>query len=822
MSIQEKVNLTTGTGWGSGPCVGNTGSVPRLGIPSLCLQDGPNGIRYADFVSHYPSGLATGSTFNRDLMFLKGKALGREFKYKNIHIALAPTIGPIGLKAQGGRNWESFGADPYLQGVAGAQQIKGLQEEGIVAVARHLVGNEQEHFRQVNEWNVNGWDKLQKSISSNIGDRTMHEIFLWPFADAIHAGVGGIICSFNQVNNTQACENSYLINYLLKEELGFQGFVVSDWGAQHSGVESALAGLDMSMPGEIFDEWLSGRSYWGPSLTRAVYNDTVPQERLNDMAARVLAPFFASKSVNLPLENDLPNFSSWTSHTFGQQFPYQHFGPITQQNWHIDAQTEMSDTVSLSIAREAIVLLKNNGHHLPIDKNNGLRRLFVAGLAQSSDKRGFNCKDQKCTSGVMTSGWGSAAVNNPFVVTPFEAIKERAAKRGIIVDTNTDDWDVFHAEEQADYADMSIVMVGSYSGEGYIEVDGNYGDRKNVSLWNNGNELIKHVANRCRRTVVVISTVGPVDLEEWIDHENVVAVLLTAPLGQYVGQAIAEVLFGEINPSGRLPFTIAKKSQHYVPLVEDLTQGFIPQDIFDRGIYLDYRFFDKHTIRPRYPFGFGLSYTEFLVFNLKIREISPPTEFVPKPKDYIPLNSAVQDDICDPEDALFPYGQFQASPGVIYPYLFDEKVQLLEDDETYPYPKGYDKQHKRTPPVSGGGLGGNPALWEEIYEVTAAVANDGAVPGAYVSQLYLEFPNKIVQSPPKVLRGFEKVYLEPKQSAIVKFKLLHRDLSIWDTQTQQWIIQTGTYKVYVASSSRKLELVGEIEIGTSALEPAKI
>lgn len=817
MSIPEKVNLTTGTGWGSGPCVGNTGSVPRLGIPSLCLQDGPNGVRYTDFVSHFPSGLATGSTFNRDLMYFKGKALGREFKNKNVHIALAPTIGPMGLKAQGGRNWESFGADPYLQGAAGAQQIKGIQSEGVVAVARHFIGNEQEHFRQVNEWNINGWDKLQKSLSSNIGDRTMHEVYLWPFADAVHAGVGGVLCSFNQVNNTYACENSYLLNYLLKEELGFQGFVVSDWGAQHSGVNSALAGLDMSMPGEIFDEWLSARSYWGPSLTRAVYNDTLPQERLNDMATRILAPFFAAKSLNLPLEGDNPNFSSWTSHTFGQQYPYQHYGPIIQQNWHIDAQSEFSDDISLGIAREAVILLKNSGRHLPIDRNNGIRRLFVAGSAQNSDKRGFNCKDQKCTQGVMTSGWGSAAVNNPFVVTPFEAIKDRAAKRGIIVDTNTDDWDIYHAEEQADYADMAIVMVGAYSGEGYIEVEGNFGDRKNVSLWNNGDELIQHIADKCRRTVVVVNTVGPVDMEQWVEHENVVAIVLTAPLGQYVGQAIAEVLFGEINPSGRLPFTIAKKPQHYAPLLEDLTEGYEPQDVFDRGIYLDYRFFDKHTIRPRYPFGFGLSYTDFLVFNLRIKEISPPTEFLPRPKDYLPAIPPVQDDVCDPEDALFPYGEFQTVPGFIYPYLFDEKVHLLDEDDTYIYPKGYERNQKRRPPLSGGGLGGNTALWEEIYEVSALVSNDGLVSGAYVSQLYLEFPSRIAQSPPKVLRGFEKVFLEPKQSALVRFKLLHRDLSTWDTQTQQWIIQTGTYKVFVASSSRKIELVGEIDIGTPTL-----
>ncbi|KAM9916364.1 hypothetical protein OXX59_010035, partial [Metschnikowia pulcherrima] len=214
------------------------------------------------------------------------------------------------------------------------------------------------------------------------------------------------------------------------------------------------------------------------------------------------------------------------------------------------------------------------------------------------------CKDQRCTEGVLTSGWGSAAVNNPIVVTPFQAIQERAIERGITVDANTDNWNLAQAEEQADYADMAVVIVSAHSGEGYIEVDDNFGDRKNVSLWNNGDKLIQHVADRCRKTVVVVTSTGPVDMEQWIEHENVVGVLFAAPLGQYVGEAIAEVLFGEVNPSGRLPFTIAKKPSHYVPVLDNLNEGTEPQDIFDRGIYLDYRFFDKHAMKPRFPFGY--------------------------------------------------------------------------------------------------------------------------------------------------------------------------------------------------------------------------
>lgn len=206
-------------------------------------------------------------------------------------MVLGPLIGPIGSKAAGGRNWESFGSDPYLQGIAGAATVEGIQEEGVLAIVRNFIGNEQEHFRQVGEWDDNGWENLKESLSSNIGDRAMHEVYLWPFADAIRAGAGGVMCSLNQVNNSYACENSFLLNYLLKEELGFQGFVVSDWGAQHSGIYSSLAGLDMTMPGEIFDDWLTGKSFWGPLLTKSIYNGTLPQQRLDDMVARIIAPF---------------------------------------------------------------------------------------------------------------------------------------------------------------------------------------------------------------------------------------------------------------------------------------------------------------------------------------------------------------------------------------------------------------------------------------------------------------------------------------------------------------------------------------------------
>jgi beta-glucosidase len=152
------------------------------------------------------------------LMYLRGKAHGKEARLKGINVLLGPCVGPLGRMPAAGRNWEGFGADPYLQGIAAAQTIKGIQEEGVMATIKHFIGNEQEHFRQSWEWG------LPNAMSSNIDDRTLHEMYGWPFADAIRAGVASVMCSYQMVNNSYSCGNSKLLNGILKDELGFQGF----------------------------------------------------------------------------------------------------------------------------------------------------------------------------------------------------------------------------------------------------------------------------------------------------------------------------------------------------------------------------------------------------------------------------------------------------------------------------------------------------------------------------------------------------------------------------------------------------------------------
>ncbi len=309
--------------------------------------------------------------------------MGDESAGKGIDVLLGPVAGPLGRIPQGGRNWEGFSPDPYLTGKAIAETIKGIQDAGVIACAKHLVGNEQERYREV--------------MSSNIDDQTMHEVYLWPFADAVRAGVGSIMCSYNRLDDSYACENSHLLNLLLKNELDFQGFVMSDWGAQHSGVASALAGLDMSMPGEQ-RFGVGTYSYWGGNLTAAVLNGTVPQWRIDDMAVRIMSAYFKLGRDRVRIS---PNFSSWTLNDTGfvHQLGEADFRVINQ---HVDVQADHKRVIR-EIAVRSTVLFKNVRNALPLNKPSSIA--IIGEDAHSSPDGPNSCPDRGCNKGTLAMGW---------------------------------------------------------------------------------------------------------------------------------------------------------------------------------------------------------------------------------------------------------------------------------------------------------------------------------------------------------------------------------------------------------------------------------
>ncbi|KAK8029568.1 family 3 glycoside hydrolase [Apiospora rasikravindrae] len=718
MTLEEKVSLTGGVR-ANNLCSGNIPAISRLNFPGLCLSDGPAGVRSTNYVSSWPSGISAGASWNRNLTRQRGVEMALEFKRKGVQVPLGPVVGPLGRIATGGRNWEGFANDPYLAGILVADTVEGMQSTGVVASTKHFIMNEQERNRNP-EGNV-------EAVSSNLDDKTMHELYLWPFQDAVKAGTGSIMCSYQRINNSYGCANSKTQNGLLKTELGFQGYVVTDWGAQHSGVATALAGLDMVMP--------SGSQFWGGKLVQAVTNGSVPESRIDDMVTRIL--------------------STWYKFNQDTDFPAPGIGMppnLAAPHERIIGRSASGKPVLLQGAIESHVLLKNTNNALPLKEpkqlsifgysSRGFDRYTPSspswndgGEALGPDDQirnggGFNViHSQIASNGTLLSGGGSGATQPAYLSSTFEALSQRAYEDG----TNIW-WDFVNPNPQVDpTSDACIVDVNAYAAEGWdrVGVQDDYTD-----------SLILNIASKCANTIVVFQNAGVRLVDGFVDHPNVTALIFAHLPGQDSGRALASILYGDANPSGKLPYSVPHTESDWGPIAnetrpEGIYQNF-PQSDFDEGVFIDYRAFDKQGIEPRYEFGFGLSYT------------------------------------------TFNYTDVKASAGA--------------SGNTDPFPTG--------PIESGGQID----LWDVIAQVSATVTNTGEVAGAEVAQLYVGIPGDSNDTPVRQLRGFAKPTLAPGESATVEFPLNRRDLSTWDVAAQNWKLQKGEYKVYVGSSSRSLPL----------------
>ncbi|KAK4988427.1 hypothetical protein LTR50_003941 [Elasticomyces elasticus] len=841
LTLIEKVNLTTGVGWEGEQCVGNNGAIPRLAFKALCLEDSPLGVRLSDFNSAFSSGQTIAATWDRGLFYQRGFDMGTEHRLKGVDIQLGPVVGPIGRAPEGGRNWEGTPDELRRHGELEAKWLQASvpTQSCLASLSLRL----SRVCRRQGSWHVlnttsptskstsgkeastprNGlvvfWadtrigtnpvtgQPLADAISSNIDDVTMHELYLWPFADAIRAGTGSIMCSYNQVNNSYGCQNSYLLNYLLKGELGFQGFVMSDWGAQHSGVSSALAGLDQSMPGDAaFD---SGTSFWGANLTIAVLNGTVPQWRLDDMAIRIMAAYYYVDRENNQVP-DAPNFSAWTTDTFGYRNYIAKMG-YQQINYHVNVQQEHGIDIRNQGSR-ATVLLKNTKKALPLTGMEALTGVF--GEDAGDNAWGPNgCGDRGCDNGTLAMGWGSGTANFPYLVTPLTAIQNEIlrSKRSPDVEGIVDNYAYTQIQTLATRVNeargAAIVFVNSDSGEGYITVDGNEGDRNNLTLWHDGEKLIQNISALCNNTIVVIHSVGPVLVDSFYNNPNITAILWAGLPGQESGNSIADVLYGRVNPGAKLPFTMgASRASYGTDLLYIPNQGnAAPQQNFDEGVFIDYRAFDKLGETPIYEFGYGLSYTSFSFSNLQVsthtsRHYSPTTGNTPAAPTYGTVSN-------NTASYLFP-SNIDRVPLYIYPYLNSTSLANSSGDPQYaiPYtfPAGSSDGSPQPRVAAGGAPGGNPELWDILFTVTAQVTNTGSTAGDEVAQLYLNLggPN----DPKVVLRDFQRLSIQPGTSATFVAHVTRRDVSNWDTAAQNWVITKYTKTAYVGNSSRSLPL----------------
>ncbi|ODA79134.1 hypothetical protein RJ55_04726 [Drechmeria coniospora] len=780
-------------------CNGNSGSALRLGFPQLCLNDAHNGVRQADHVTVFPDGITTGATFDKQLMRRRADAMGREARIKGVNVWLGPTVGPIGRKPKGGRNWEGFGADPVLQAVGARETIRGVQAQGVIATIKHWVGNEQEMYRMYNPF--------QFAYSANIDDRVLHEIYMWPFAEGVKAGVGSVMTAYNAVNGTACSQHPYLINALLKDELGFQGFVMTDWLAHMSGVGSALAGLDMDMPGDT-QVPLFGNSYWMHELTRATLNGSVPMDRLNDMATRIVAAWYkmGQDADDFPATNFDTNTKSREGLLYPAAFPDTPRGVV---NHFVPAQAD-HDVIARQVAQDAITMLKNDGGLLPLSTE---RKLFVFGTDAQANPDGINaCVDRNCNKGTLGQGWGSGTVDYVYLDDPIGAIRARAKK---VTFYNTDTFPGKVDTPRDD--DVALVFLSSDAGENTYTVEGNHGDRDASGLyaWHGGDKLVQEVARRYKNVVVVIHTVGPLLLERWVDLSSVKSVLVAHLPGQEAGRSLAEVLFGDVSPSGHLPYSITRREEDLPESVTKLIdKAFLnqAQDTYSEGLYIDYRYLNKKGIQPRYAFGHGLSYTSFSYGNATVRKVTQMSR-TPTARS---AKSGILDyaqSIPEAREAVKPAG-FHAHWRYIYSWLGKADAEAAVRDgrrNKYPYPEGYSTQ-QRPGPRAGGGQGGNPALWDVAYRLAVTVTNTGTKRAGKASvQAYLQFPDGTPYETPVIqLRDFEKTKkLAPGESTTVELMLTRKDLSVWDVVLQDWVIPAvdGGYKVWLGPASDALDTV---------------
>jgi beta-glucosidase len=410
---------------------------------------------------------------------------------------------------------------------------------------------------------------------------------------------------------------------------------------------------------------------------------------------------------------------------------------ISADHQAVVATSKAAQSVLLQSAIEGHVLAKNQNNALPLkspklisvfgyDAYSPMSYTLAGSLSFSTAERSILYQN-----GTLYTGGGSGSNSPAYIDSPIEAIQRRAYADGSSVL-----WDFTSEKPTVNYvSDVCLVFINAYATEGV--------DREALSD-THSDAIVTNVADNCANTIVVVHSAGIRTVESWVDHANVTGIIFAHLPGQDTGRALVDILYGDANPSGKLPYTVAKKESDYGTLLQPAEpEGeyqYFPQANFSEGVYIDYRAFDKNGIEPQYAFGYGLSYTTFGYSNLKVSKTSASSANYPAKTSILP--------------------------------------------------------------------GGNPRLFDTLVKISATVKNTGSVDGKEVAQLYVGIPN----GPARQLRGFEKVLIKPGKSTTVTFNLTRRDLSTWDTDAQQWLLQRGTYQIYVGRNSRDLPLTGTLTI----------
>ena len=585
MTLEEKVHMLHGNG------KFRTAGVERLGIPDLTSTDGPLGIREElmndswapagwdnDFATYLPAGGGLSATWNLDLARKFGEVIGAEARARDKDVLLAPAVNLI-RSPLGGRNFEYFTEDPFLNKKLVVPFVKGVQSNDVISCVKHYAINNQE--------------TLRGSIDVQADERTIREMYLPVFkASVVEGNALSVMSAYNKFRGQYLSENDYMLNTLLRDEWGFKGFVMSDWGAVHSTVESALYGLDQEMGTEIdnYDEW-----YFSLPLIEAVKNGEVPEGVIDQKVKNIL---YAMEQIN----------------ALGKDTVNQKSGAIN---------TPENLQAAYDIAAESVILLKNENEMLPLNAEQ-IKSIAVIGdnAKRKHAKQGFG-----------------AGVKTKTEVTPFEALEKKFPNvklnyalgfeeqylendldrsYGLPVDYTPNQELIKEAVEMAKKSDVALIFAGSNR---LVETEAE--DRKNIRLPFGQEALIAAVKKANPNTVVAVVAGAPYDVSEV--GETVDALLWSWFNGSRGGDALIDVIFGDVNPSGKLPLTFPKKLEDSPAHATNSFPGGPDVVEYKEGVLIGYRWFDTKDVEPLYPFGYGLSYSSFDYSNIELDKESYQT-----------------------------------------------------------------------------------------------------------------------------------------------------------------------------------------------------
>ena len=784
LTVDEKASMVAGVDmW-------YTAAVERLGIPALKMTDGPIGARGERWTggrsAAFPCGTALGATWDPPLVEEVGRRIGNEARRKRAHVLLAPTVN-IHRHPLAGRNFECYSEDPFLTARAAVAYISGVQAQGVGCSVKHFTANDSEYERM--------------TISSEVDERTSREISLFPFEAAVcEAGSWSVMAAYNRLNGTYCSEHPWLLDGLLKQEWGFDGFVVSDWYATHSTAPAANAGMDVEMPGP--PQWFGGK------LAQAVRDGEVDEKRLDDMVRRVLTVLersgaldaperLSEESVDDPVDRDVARRAAAGSFVLlqnrGGALPIETIRTLAVVGPNADiahvmgggsARVPTHDLVAplpallarfgdVEIVHErgctnnkitppldtrfldgSLVIEYYAGRELagepalvedsqrayftwmgpvgggvPDDFSVRLRATLVppesgpwklsvvqAGRARVLvDGEMFLDNWNPTERGEAFYGMGSKELTDTIDLTAgrrydvvVEAIPAAPALGGLSVGLEPPAADdlIERAVSAARAVDAVVCIVGS---DGQWETEGN--DRESMTLPGAQDDLVRAIAATNPRTIVVVNAASPIDMP-WAD--DVAAIMQCWFAGEEWGNALADVLSGDVPPSGKLPTTI--------PLSIEDTPAFSNYPGADgkvhyaEGVFVGYRWYDAKDIEPRFCFGHGLSYTTFDI------------------------------------------GEVQSSAAA-----------------------------------------GSTSVWLEI-----PVTNTGTRRGSEVVQCYVADLDASVARPPQELKAFAKVVLDPGETTKVTLVLDRRAFAFWDAEGHDWMVEPGEFELRIGTSSRDI------------------